>query len=60
MENPFRKLDKPLKPVPPELRAKVMNDIATAKLLMEMASLFSLNIAEVIESTMKQRKNKTN
>lgn len=56
MENPFRKLDKPLKPVPPELKAKVMNDIATAKLLMELAGLFSLNLGKVVEETMKKRK----
>lgn len=56
MENPFRKLDKPLKPVPPELKAKVMKDIATAKLLMELAGLFSLNVGKVVEETMKKRK----
>jgi len=56
MENPFRKLDKPLKSVPPELKAKVMNDIATAKLLMELADLFSLNVGKVIEETIKKRK----
>ncbi|MCK7591193.1 hypothetical protein M0G43_11455 [Subsaxibacter sp. CAU 1640] len=55
MENPFRKLDKPLKSVPPELKAKVMNDIATAKLLMELADLFSLNVGKVIEETIKKR-----
>lgn len=55
MENPFRKLDKPLRPVPPELKAKVMNDIAMAKLLMEMAGLFSINMGNVIETTIRQR-----
>ncbi|HNQ27278.1 MAG TPA: hypothetical protein PKL92_05100 [Aquaticitalea sp.] len=56
MENPFRKIDKPLKPVPPELKAKVMNDIAMAKLLMEVAGLFSINMGNVIETTIKNRK----
>ncbi|MBD0823032.1 MULTISPECIES: hypothetical protein [Aestuariibaculum] len=56
MDNPFQYINKPLKEVPPELKSKVMNDIAVAKLLMEMASLFSFDIAKVIEHTVKQRK----
>ena len=44
MENPFKQIDKPLKEVPDELKAKVMNDIAIAKLLMELASLFSVDV----------------
>ena len=55
MENPFKKIDQPLKDVPAELKDKVMKDIATAKLLMELASLFSLNVGSVIERTMKER-----
>ncbi len=57
MENPFKYIDKPLKEVPQELKAKVMNDIAIAKLLMELASLFSYNIGDVIETVIKKRKN---
>ena len=56
MENPFLNINKPLKEVPPELKAKVMNDIAMAKLIMEIAELFSYNIASVIELTIKSRK----
>ncbi len=56
MENPFEFIDKPLKEVPQELKGKVMNDIAMAKLLMELAALFSYNIGHVIESVMKNRK----
>ena len=56
MENPFKHIDKPLQSVPDELKAKVMNDIAIAKLIMEFADLFSLNLADVIEGTIKQRK----
>lgn len=56
MDNPFQYINKPLKEVPPELKSKVMNDIAIAKLFMEMASLFSFDIAKVIEHTVKQRK----
>ncbi|RED45938.1 hypothetical protein [Seonamhaeicola aphaedonensis] len=61
MDNPFEYVNKPLKEVPPELKSKVMNDIAIAKLLMELAALFSYNIGDIIESVMKQReKNNTN
>jgi len=58
MENPFSQIDKPLKEVPPELKQKVMRDIATAKLLMEIAALFSLNLGSVIERTITERKKK--
>ena len=36
-----------------------MNDVATAKLLMELAALFSFDLGKVIETTIKKR-NKTN
>jgi len=55
MENPFRDIDKPLKSVPEELKAKVMNDIAIAKLIMELAELFSYNLGDVIETVMSKR-----
>jgi hypothetical protein len=55
--NPFKNINLPLKEVPAELKSKVMKDIATAKLLMDLASLFSLNIGSVIERTIKERSN---
>jgi len=55
MRNPFKLIDKPLQPVPEELKAKVMSDIATAKLLMDIAQLFSYDVAKVVESTMDKR-----
>lgn len=58
-DNPFKYIDKPLRPVPEELKSKVMNDIAVAKLIMELARLFSFDMARVIELTM-QARNKTN
>ena len=58
MDNPFKHINQPLKEVPQELKSKVMNDIAVAKLLMELAALFSYNIGDLIESVMKQRKDK--
>ncbi len=56
MENPFKYVDQPLKEVPQELKAKVMSDIAMAKLLMELAALFSYNIGDLIESVISKRK----
>lgn len=58
MENPFKNLDQPIKEVPQELKAKVMNDIAIAKLIMELAALFSYNIGDIIETVMSKRKDK--
>ncbi|WP_199240688.1 hypothetical protein KFZ70_16320 [Tamlana fucoidanivorans] len=57
MDNPFKQLNQPLKEVPKELKSKVMNDIAVAKLLMDLAMLFSVDAAKIIEQTMKKRKN---
>ncbi|WP_179354046.1 hypothetical protein [Winogradskyella vidalii] len=59
MENPFKQIDQPLKEVPQELKGKVMHDIAMAKLLMELAELFSYNIGHIIESVTSKRKNNT-
>ena len=54
--NPFKYIDRPLKDVPAELKSKVMKDIPAAKLLMDLAGLFSLNVGSVVERTIKQRK----
>lgn len=56
MENPFKHINQPLKEVPQELKSKVMNDIAMAKLIMELAVLFSYNIGDVIDTVIKARK----
>ena len=58
--NPFSQINKPLLDVPQELKGRVMKDIAMAKLLMELASLFSLNVGNVVQRTIKKRKNKKN
>lgn len=55
MENPFKHINQPLKEVPQELKARVMNDIAIAKLIMEMAELFSYNFGHVIDTVTKNR-----
>ncbi|MEC3907742.1 hypothetical protein VOI54_11985 [Tamlana sp. 2201CG12-4] len=56
MDNPFKQINQPLKEVPKELKAKVMGDIATAKLLMDLATLFSVDMAQIVEQTIKKRK----
>ncbi|NRB84156.1 MAG: hypothetical protein HRU49_10350 [Winogradskyella sp.] len=58
MENPFKKINQPLKEVPAELKSKVMHDIAMAKLFMELAELFSYNFGYVIDSVTSKRDKK--
>ncbi|MGC6431576.1 MAG: hypothetical protein ACON5F_11085 [Jejuia sp.] len=55
MENPFKQINQPLKEVPPELKSKVMTDIAIAKLIMDLAALFSYNMSHVIETVISKR-----
>lgn len=55
MNNPFKKIYEPINEVPKELKAKVMHDIAMAKLIMELAELFSYNIGYVIETVISSR-----
>jgi len=56
MENPFKQINQPLKEVPAELKSKVMHDIAMAKLLMDLAELFSYNLGYIIDSVSNSRK----
>lgn len=58
LDNPFEYINKPLKDVPAELKERVMKDVAYAKLMMDLASLFSLNVSSVIERTIKDRNKK--
>ncbi|MEH6748586.1 MAG: hypothetical protein V7670_17300 [Maribacter arcticus] len=53
--NPFKNLEGNLKDVPPELRKKVMDDVAAAKLIMELSNLFTGNFASIIEGMMKTK-----
>lgn len=46
--NPFKQLEASLKEAPPEMKQKVMNDIAAAKLIMDLAYLFSLNVGSAL------------
>ena len=53
--NPFKNLEGDLKDVPPELRKKIMDDVAAAKLIMELSNLFTGNFASIIEGMMKTK-----
>jgi len=57
MDNPFKHINQPLREVPMELKSKVMNDIAMAKLIMDLAALFSYNFSHVIETVVSKRNN---
>jgi len=57
-KNPFEQLNTNLREVPKELRKKVMNDIAIAKLILEMASLFTTNYSSLIKGLFKTNKRK--
>ncbi|MGW9685559.1 MULTISPECIES: hypothetical protein [unclassified Flagellimonas] len=51
--NPFRELEASLKEVPPGMKKKVMNDIAAAKLILDLASLFSFNVGSALRKLFK-------
>ncbi len=55
--NPFKELEKSLHDAPQHMKKKVMNDIATAKLVMEMASLFTCNYKATLEEMFKTNPN---
>ena len=52
-DNPFKKIQGELKEVPPELRQKVMSDVSRAKLLMDLATLFTGNYSALLEGLLK-------
>ncbi len=57
-KNPFKELERSLLEVPPEMKQKVMNDIAAAKLLMDVGSLVAYNYPEAIERTLRKKRKK--
>lgn len=56
MDNPFKKIGQPPKEVPAELKKKVMDDVSAYLLFMEVATLFSSNFSEAVESFLEKRK----
>ena len=59
-ENPFKKIYQPSKEVPVELRGKVLKEVATAKLLLDMASLFTSNYKSTFSTLFLAKKKKDN
>ncbi len=57
-KNPFKELDKLIQEAPSHLKKKVMNDIAMAKLMMELASLFTVNVQSLLEGLFKTKPKK--
>lgn len=55
-ENPFKKIGVPPQELPSDLKKKVMDDVNSVKLLMEISSLFSSNYVSTIESFFKTKK----
>lgn len=55
IKNPFQELEKSLKEVPPEMKKKVMNDIAIAKLIMDMAFLVTSNYSSILSGLFKTK-----
>ena len=54
--NPFKQLNRDLREVPPEMRQKVMNDIAIAKLILDMAVLVTANYSSIFSGMFKTNK----
>ncbi|NND16777.1 MAG: hypothetical protein HKN89_10710 [Eudoraea sp.] len=54
--NPFKDLERSLLEAPPHLKKKVMSDVATAKFIMDMASLLTLNYGSVLEGMFRTNK----
>lgn len=52
-QNPFKEMERSLQDAPVHMKKKVMNDIATAKLVMELASLFTCNYKSAIAEMFK-------
>ena len=55
-DNPFKQLNRNLKEVPPEMRQKVMNDIAIAKLILDMAILVTSNYSSIFSGMFRTNK----
>ena len=54
--NPFKQLERSLLEVPPHMKQRVMNDIAAAKLVLDVGELVSYNYPAVIEKTLLEKR----
>lgn len=57
-ENPFTQLNTNLREVPPEMRQRVMNDVAIAKLILDMAVLVTSNYSSLLTGLFKTNQRK--
>ena len=57
-QNPFKELERLIKEVPPNLKKKVMSDVATAKLIMDLSTLFTINVQSIIGGMFKTNSKK--
>lgn len=57
-DNPFSQLNTNLREVPPEMRKKVMNDVAIAKLILDMAVLVTSNYSSLFKGMFKTNNRK--
>ncbi len=57
-DNPFRQLNTDLREVPPELRQRVMNDVAIAKLILDMAVLVTSNYSSILKGLFRTHRRK--
>ena len=55
-DNPFTQMNTNLREVPPEMRKRVMNDIAIAKLILDMAVLVTSNYSALVGGLFKTNK----
>ncbi len=53
--NPFKELDKKLHDAPPGMRKKVMNDVAIAKLVMDISILVTSNYMTLLSRLFKTK-----
>jgi hypothetical protein len=53
MDNPFKEIGLPHREPPKELKKKIMADLSSIKLLIDMTDLFSMKYVETAESFLK-------
>lgn len=58
MKNPFKQIGHPAMDPPKELKKKVLDDLSTIKLVMDMTDLFSNKYMDTVESFLKIEKTK--
>jgi hypothetical protein len=55
-DNPFKKIGRPSRKVPIDLKNKVMSDMASAKLMSDIANLFTSNYKSAFGSVLKPKR----